>query len=124
MTSPKRISTIMWLTSVALSVAMFASPLRNIAQSVSMRSATRAGAGKHKANHPALSRYAVDLTQLAKQNLPAARSHHKTELSRVVKILSENADRNPVLIGDAGEGNAADVADIAFGFARKIVTLA
>jgi subtilisin family serine protease len=106
----------MWLTSLGLSVAMFATPLTNIAQSA--KKASSIADGQAKPSHPALSRYAVDLNRLAESS-PVV-GQHTAELSRVVNILAEASDRNPLLIGQAGEGSNADVNEIALGLARRI----
>ena len=113
-------SPMMWLTSFLLLAAMFVSPLRSIAQSDSQRS--DADEQTAKAGYPALSHYAVDLTRVARQGRLHTRRSYKDELNRVIKILSEDAQHNPALIGEAGEGNSADVAEVAFALARRIVT--
>ena len=111
----------MSLTSMLLLLALFASPLQSIAQSGRQTSGTSKINVGPKSSPPALSRFGVDLTTLARQNSSTVRLQHKAELNRIVKILTEETNRNPVLIGQAGEGNAADVATIAFAFARRIV---
>src|ERR1700687_437056 len=111
---------IMWLTSFLLLAAMFVSPLRSIAQSDSQRS--DADEQTAKAGYPALSRYAVDLNRIARQGRLHARRSYKAELNSVIRILSEDAQHNPALIGEAGEGSSAEVAEVAFGLARRIVT--
>ncbi len=114
----KQSPTIMWLTSIALVGSVLSSPLHSLAGSVPQRQAKHEAA--QMAVHPALSSFAVDLTGLARQGRLEANTGHTVELNRVVKILSENAWRNPLLIGDAGEGNAAEVAGIARGLAQRI----
>src|SRR2546425_6985174 len=114
---------IMSLTSLTLLTSMFTGPLSGIARSNPSGLAKRERAEqKAKVNHPALSRYAVDLTRLARQKRLEAHANHRAAVDRVVKILSGDAQHNPVLIGAAGEGNATYVAEGGFGLARRIVT--
>jgi serine protease AprX len=121
MRTSKATPTIMWLTSIAMSLSMFASPLRGIAQSANRESARRSNATPSKSAYPTLSRYAVDLTRVA-GNAETIKSQHKGEIDRVVNILAQSNDRNPVLLGQAGEGSEADVATIALGLAQRIST--
>src|SRR5215813_1097461 len=121
MRTRKTAPTITSLTSLVLLAAVFASPLSSIAQSARKANATNMGTSVQKSSHPALSRYGVDLTALARLSSPAV-PQHRIELNQVVKVLSENTAKNPVLIGQAGEGCEADVSNIALAFARRIVT--
>ena len=65
----------------------------------------------------ALEKYAVDLTQRARDGKMDPVIGRDTEIRRVVQVLSRRTKNNPVLIGEPGVGKTA----IAEGLARRIV---
>lgn len=120
MRTPKLTPTITWLTSLVLVATVISSPMGVFAQSTG-RLLNRASTERVRAEHPSLSSYAVDLTRIAKRT-STFETQHQNELSRVIRILAESSEHSPVLIGQAGEGNSADVAEIAFALARQIAS--
>lgn len=64
-----------------------------------------------------LEQYSTDLTQLAKEGKLDPIIGRKTEMDRVIQILSRRTKNNPCLIGEPGVGKTA----IAEGLARRIV---
>src|SRR5436190_18088340 len=71
---------------------------------------------KARVSHPSLSRYAVNLTRLARQGRLETRNSHVAELARVIKLLADDGQPNPVLITDSG----LSVQAIAESLARRI----
>src|SRR5215813_14128061 len=115
----KRIKTptVTWLTSFTLLAAMFVSPASSLTKPQTTRRAPRSRETPQKdANvHPALSRYAFDLTGLARQGKLSSRNSHKSDLNSVIATLSNDAQHNPVLIADGGADK-----ELAEALARKI----
>ncbi len=68
--------------------------------------------------YQALSKYARNLTRLAKEDKLDPVVGREEEIRRVMQILSRRTKNNPVLIGEAGVGKTA----IAEGLARRIVS--
>ncbi|MCB0792876.1 MAG: ATP-dependent chaperone ClpB [Flavobacteriales bacterium] len=66
----------------------------------------------------ALSKYAKDLNQLAKENKLDPVIGRDEEIRRVLQILSRRTKNNPILIGEPGVGKTA----IAEGIAQRIVS--
>src|SRR5258708_26318657 len=99
------------LTSFALLASMFTGTV-----SSTPRAQRKADQQTTKAKHPYLSRYAIDLTKLARQGRLATRANHYAELNRAIKLLAEDGPRNPVLIDDSG----ANVQTLAESLAKKI----
>lgn len=64
-----------------------------------------------------LEQYSTDLTQLAKEGRLDPIIGRKTEMDRVIQILSRRTKNNPCLIGEPGVGKTA----IAEGLARRII---
>lgn len=64
----------------------------------------------------ALKKYAIDLTQLARENKLDPVIGRDSEIRRVMQVLSRRTKNNPVLIGEAGTGKTA----IAEGLAQRI----
>src|SRR5438046_6995581 len=107
----KKTPVIALLTSLALSASILISPVSSAA------TAQRKNLQQPiQTQHPSLSRYALDLTKLARQGRLGARVSHHLELNRVIKVLGEDSRRNPVLITDSG----ATGQEIVEGVARKI----
>src|SRR3954451_18800763 len=65
----------------------------------------------------ALEKYAVDLTERAREGKSDAVVGRDTEIRRVVQVLSRRTKNNPVLIGEPGVGKTA----IVEGLAQRIV---
>jgi ATP-dependent Clp protease ATP-binding subunit ClpB len=87
-------------------------------------SAMREIRGVHRVTDPnpeekyqAISRYAKDLTELAKKGRLDPVIGRDEEIRRVIHVLSRRTKNNPVLIGDPGVGKTA----IAEGLAQRIV---
>ena len=78
-----------------------------------------AGPGaKVKGKTPALDAFGRDLTALARDDKLDPVIGRKTEIERVMQILSRRTKNNPVLLGEAGVGKTA----IVEGLAQQIVT--
>jgi ATP-dependent Clp protease ATP-binding subunit ClpB len=80
--------------------------------------------GVHRVTDPnpeekyqAISRYAKDLTELAKKSRLDPVIGRDEEIRRVIHVLSRRTKNNPVLIGDPGVGKTA----IAEGLAQRII---
>src|SRR5213082_2335773 len=71
-----------------------------------------------EANYQALSRYAKDLTELARQGKLDPVIGRDDEIRRTVQVLSRRTKNNPVLIGEPGVGKTA----IVEGLAQRIVS--
>ena len=67
--------------------------------------------------HEALSRYAIDLNEMARQGKLDPVIGRDEEIRRVLQILSRRTKNNPVLVGEAGVGKTA----IAEGIAHRII---
>src|ERR1700730_1970179 len=109
----KRTPIISLLTSFVLLAAMFTSSVSNTAWAQ-----RKPAPQKVKAEHPSLSRYAVDLTRMARLRRLELSASHGAELRWMIKLLSEDGQRNPVLITDS----AANVKQVAESLARKIAS--
>src|ERR671915_761813 len=70
-----------------------------------------------EANYQALSKYAKDLTELARQGKLDPVIGRDDEIRRTIQVLSRRTKNNPVLIGEPGVGKTA----IAEGLALRIV---
>lgn len=70
-----------------------------------------------EAGYEALSKYAVDLTQLAEEGKLDPVIGRDNEIRRCIRVLSRRTKNNPVLIGEPGVGKSA----IAEGLASRIV---
>ena len=68
-----------------------------------------------------LSRYARDLTNLAKENKLDPIIGREKEISRLIEILSRRVKNNPVLVGAAGIGKTAIVEGLALRIVSKRV---
>src|SRR6266498_5559925 len=73
---------------------------------------------KTASSYPLLSRYAVDLTALAREG-HVGTGGYKSEIRLILKTLAESTARNPVLIGDS---TRLDAAAIAKALAERIVS--
>src|SRR5450432_238529 len=92
----KRTPIISLLTSFALLAAMFTNSVSGTA-----RAERKPEQQQANLEHSALSRYAVDLTMLARLGRLQTRTSHRAELGRMIKLLSDDGQRNPVLITDS-----------------------
>ncbi|HEX7173980.1 MAG TPA: ATP-dependent chaperone ClpB [Pyrinomonadaceae bacterium] len=71
-----------------------------------------------EANYQALSKYAKDLTELARQGKLDPVIGRDDEIRRTVQVLSRRTKNNPVLIGEPGVGKTA----IVEGLAQRIIS--
>src|SRR6266542_196068 len=71
-----------------------------------------------EANYQALSKYARDLTDLARQGKLDPVIGRDDEIRRTVQVISRRTKNNPVLIGEPGVGKTA----IVEGLAQRIVS--
>ncbi len=82
-----------------------------------IRGSQRVTSPTPEASFDALGKYAIDLTDLARQSKLDPVIGRDEEIRRIVQILSRKTKNNPVLIGDPGVGKTAVVE----GLAQRIV---
>ena len=80
----------------------------------SMRGGARVTSANPEDTFEALSKYARDLVEAARQGKMDPVIGRDAEIRRVVRILSRRTKNNPVLIGEAGVGKTAIVEGLAF----------
>ncbi len=83
-----------------------------------VRGSARVESDNPEASYEALSKYAVNLTELARKEKLDPVIGRDEEIRRVMQVLSRRTKNNPVLIGEAGTGKTA----IAEGLAQRIVS--
>ena len=83
-----------------------------------MRGGARITDQNAEANYQALSKYAKDLTDLARQGKLDPVIGRDDEIRRTIQVLSRRTKNNPVLIGEPGVGKTA----IVEGLAQRIVS--
>jgi ATP-dependent Clp protease ATP-binding subunit ClpB len=83
-----------------------------------MRGGARVTDQNAEANYQALSKYAKDLTELARQGKLDPVIGRDDEIRRTVQVLSRRTKNNPVLIGEPGVGKTA----IVEGLAQRIIS--
>jgi ATP-dependent Clp protease ATP-binding subunit ClpB len=83
-----------------------------------MRGGVRITDQNAEANYQALSKYAKDLTELARQGKLDPVIGRDDEIRRTVQVLSRRTKNNPVLIGEPGVGKTA----IVEGLAQRIIS--
>ncbi len=83
-----------------------------------MRGGTRITDQNAEQNYQALSKYARDLTDLARQGKLDPVIGRDDEIRRTIQVLSRRTKNNPVLIGEPGVGKTA----IVEGLAQRIVS--
>jgi len=71
------------------------------------------GQAPAKTKTPALDAFGRDLTALSRENKLDPVINRKTEIERVIQILSRRTKNNPVLLGEAGVGKTAIVEGLA-----------
>jgi ATP-dependent Clp protease ATP-binding subunit ClpC len=71
---------------------------------------------KKKKEHPLLSEFARNLSEMAERGIFDNLIGRETEIERIVQILSRRRKNNPILLGEAGVGKTA----IVEGLAQKI----
>jgi len=71
------------------------------------------GQSPAKTKTPALDAFGRDLTALSRENKLDPVINRKTEIERVIQILSRRTKNNPVLLGEAGVGKTAIVEGLA-----------
>ncbi|HEY83941.1 MAG TPA: ATP-dependent Clp protease ATP-binding subunit [Chloroflexi bacterium] len=84
---------------------------------VMMESSSQSGKGKGKKDTPLVDQLSTDLTAKAAQGKLDPVIGRKTEIERVIQILSRRNKNNPALIGEPGVGKTA----IVEGLAQRIV---
>ncbi|HWQ57317.1 MAG TPA: ATP-dependent chaperone ClpB [Bryobacteraceae bacterium] len=84
---------------------------------VSVRGTQRVTDQNPESKYQALERYAVDLTEAARQGKLDPVIGREDEIRRVMQVLSRRTKNNPVLIGEPGTGKTA----IVEGLAQRIV---
>src|SRR3989440_10574193 len=84
---------------------------------VALRGSQRVTTQDPEAQHRALEKYAIDLTERARKGKLDPVIGRDEEIRRVIQVLSRRTKNNPVLIGDPGVGKTA----IVEGLARRIV---
>jgi len=83
-----------------------------------MRGGSRITDQNAEANYEALSKYAKDLTDLARQGKLDPVIGRDDEIRRTIQVLSRRTKNNPVLIGEPGVGKTA----IVEGLAQRIIS--
>jgi ATP-dependent Clp protease ATP-binding subunit ClpC len=83
-----------------------------------VRGSARVTDPRAESKYQALSKYSVDLTDLARDGRLDPVVGRDLEIRRVMQTLTRRTKNNPVLIGDAGVGKTA----VAEGLAQRIVT--
>ncbi|HLM58504.1 MAG TPA: Clp protease N-terminal domain-containing protein, partial [Pyrinomonadaceae bacterium] len=83
-----------------------------------MRGGARVTDQNAEANYQALSKYAKDLTELARQGKLDPVIGRDDEIRRTIQVLSRRTKNNPVLIGEPGVGKTA----IVEGLAQRIIS--
>ena len=91
--------------------------VRNEAAKVLMQNPVYAGRKQDAQRTPTVDQLAIDLTALAEQGKLDPVIGRKTEIERVMQILSRRTKSNPALIGEPGVGKTA----IVEGLAQRIV---
>ena len=84
---------------------------------VALRGSQRVTTQDPEAQHRALEKYAIDLTERARKGKLDPVIGRDEEIRRVIQVLSRRTKNNPVLIGDPGVGKTA----IVEGLARRVV---
>ena len=84
---------------------------------VSVRGTQRVTDQHPEAKYQALERYAVDMTEAARQSKLDPVIGRDEEIRRVIQVLSRRTKNNPVLIGEPGVGKTA----IVEGLAQRII---
>ena len=102
-------------TSVSLSQPAL---LKAIAQ---IRGSRRVESRSADATYEALSKYAIDLVEMAQQGKLDPCIGRDDEIRRVIRILSRRTKNNPVLVGEPGVGKTAIVEGLAQRIVRKDV---
>jgi ATP-dependent Clp protease ATP-binding subunit ClpB len=90
---------------------------RYLAALAQVRGGQRVTSDQPEGQYEALTRYGIDLVQLAKQGKLDPVIGRDAEIRRAVRILSRRTKNNPVLIGEPGVGKTA----IVEGLAQRIV---
>ena len=68
---------------------------------------------KKKKEHPLLSEFARNLSELAERGIFDNLIGRETEIERIIQILSRRRKNNPILLGEAGVGKTAIVEGLA-----------
>src|SRR6266516_1715070 len=118
MKKTKRSTTAAIIATLSLVVSICVSRTGRIVSADSEKGSTRQNAANSAKRYPLLSRYATDLTRLARQGKLETISGHRAEIRQLLDALSAGTNRNPVLIND---GINLDTSEIISGLAQRIV---
>src|SRR3989454_3771762 len=118
MKKTKHSTTAAIIATLSLVVSICVSSTGRIVSADSEKGSTRQNATNGVKRYPLLSRYATDLTRLARQGKLEPISGHRAEIRQVLDALSAGTNRNPVLIND---GINLDTSEIISGLAQRIV---
>src|SRR5687768_2187249 len=106
-----------WVISLSLMVSLCAGIMvGDQAQAASPQGSKQAATKRSKASYPTLRLYGTDLTQQARRGQLTAVKGHDAAIRRTIKVLANDTEGNPVLVGEAG----ASTAVIAEGLALRI----
>jgi ATP-dependent Clp protease ATP-binding subunit ClpC len=83
------------------------------AKEILLESAKEEKIAKKKKEHPLLSEYARNLSELAERGIFDNLIGRDIEIGRIVQILSRRRKNNPILLGEAGVGKTAIVEGLA-----------
>jgi ATP-dependent Clp protease ATP-binding subunit ClpC len=83
------------------------------AKEILLESAKEEKIAKKKKEHPLLSEYARNLSELAERGIFDNLIGRDVEIGRIVQILSRRRKNNPILLGEAGVGKTAIVEGLA-----------
>src|SRR2546426_12574516 len=122
MKKTNRSTTPMIIAALTVMLSLFISGTGRIVTAGPARGAAPQPSSLNRGNtrYPFLSRYAIDLTRLARRGKLVAAIGHKSEVNQVARMLFEDALRNPVLIGEAGNNSASN--KVAQALALKIAS--
>src|SRR5688572_13464217 len=117
MKTTKRSPITAWITCLSLIVSLCAGIMvGDQARAASPQGSSPAANKRRKASYPTLTLYGVELTQQARRGQLVAVKGHEAAIRRTIKVLSNNTEGNPLLVGEAG----ASTAVIAEGLALRI----
>src|SRR5947207_4240599 len=105
-----------WLTSMALMISLcVVSFAGNNSQLLTSNNGniTAKQSTKPAVEITALSKYARDLTRLAKQGRLTISAGHAEEINYAINVLSRRDRSNPILVGEPGNGQATIIKGVA-----------
>src|SRR5687767_3702443 len=116
MKTTKRSPITAWITCLSLIVSLCAGIMVGDQARAASPQGSSPAAKKRKASYPTLTLYGVELTQQARRGELVAVKGHEAAIRRTLKVLSNDTEGNPVLVGEAG----ASTSVIAEGLALRI----